>query len=114
MNRILVVLFTVFVFCLPQYCYSTTFSWLPNKEKTLKGYKIHYGKESRSYDFTINVGKPPTDKDGRVYYDLDFSLPGKWYFAATAYDVNGAESDYSDEVELVWISPPMIKYLFKK
>ena len=79
------------------------FSWLPNGEPNLAGYKIYYSTVSAQYDKSIDVGNPevinavvqaPVNglEDGTTYY-----------FAATAYDSDGFESDYSQEV--VWASP---------
>ncbi len=74
------------------------FSWLPNTEPTLAGYKIYYGTSSGNYTNVTDVGLPPV-VDGRVQADIDNLTPGKtYYFAATAYDSSGVESDYSNEV----------------
>ncbi len=74
------------------------FSWLPNTEPTLAGYKIHYGISSGNYTDVIDVGLPPVI-DGRVQASIDNLAPGQtYYFAATAYDSAGVESDYSTEV----------------
>ncbi len=74
------------------------FSWLPNTEPTLAGYKIYYGTSSGNYTNVTDVGFPPV-VDGRVQADIDNLTPGKtYYFAATAYDSSGVESDYSNEV----------------
>ncbi len=73
-----------------------TFSWLPNEEP-ITGYKIHYGTESRSYNYVIDVGLP-TAIDGRVSASVDGLMEGEtYYFAATAY-TGAEESDYSGEV----------------
>ncbi len=81
-----------------------SFSWLPNTESTLAGYKIHYGTSSGNYTTTIDVGLPDTASDGRVHYTITGLEPGiTYYFAATAYSTDNLESDYSTEV--VWTVP---------
>lgn len=73
------------------------FSWLPNTEQDLAGYRIYYGSSSRQYSETVDVGLPEPGEDGRIHYTM--TVPdGTTYFAATAYDTAGNESDYSDEV----------------
>ncbi len=74
------------------------FSWLPNTEPNLAGYRIHYGISSGNYTDVIDVGLPPV-ADGRVHAGIDDLTPGQtYYFAATAYDSSGIESDYSTEI----------------
>ncbi len=82
-----------------------SFSWLPNTETNLKGYRIHYGNSSsRNYTTTVDVGLPALGADSRVHYTITGLTPGTtYYFAATAYDTDGLESDYSTEV--VWTAP---------
>lgn len=76
------------------------FAWSPNPESNLAGYKIYYGTETRMYTASVDVGLPAT-VDGRVPASLSGFIPGiTYYFAATAYDTDGFESDYSTEV--VW------------
>jgi hypothetical protein len=69
-----------------------TVAWDPNNDAGTAGYKIHYGTQSRNYTSTIDVGNAtqhvvPNLQAGAVYF-----------FAATAYDENGNESDYSTEL----------------
>lgn len=90
------------VFCGNCSATDATFAWSPNTEVNLAGYKIYYGESSRSYTSSVNVGLPAT-VDGRVTATLSVE-PGKtYYFAATAYDTDDFESDYSTEV--VWTVP---------
>ncbi|MDR4497616.1 MAG: fibronectin type III domain-containing protein [Candidatus Scalindua sp.] len=68
-----------------------SFTWKPNTEKDLAGYKIHYGNSRRNYDSHINVGN-------QTNYTITGLVKGKtYYFAATAYDFAGNESNYSAE-----------------
>ena len=76
------------------------FQWSPNSESNLAGYNIYMGTESRLYTNQKDVGLPGLI-GGSVVAAVDNLVPGKTYFfAATAYDTDGFESDYSQEV--VW------------
>ncbi|MFA6662501.1 MAG: fibronectin type III domain-containing protein, partial [Bacilli bacterium] len=69
-----------------------TLAWDTNSETDLAGYKIHYGLQSRTYDTTCDVG----NFTSCTIADL---TPGTtYYFAATAYNTDGLESDFSTEV----------------
>ena len=81
-----------------------TFSWLPNQEPGLAGYRIHYGRAPGNYDTTVDVGSPAPAGDGRIYHTISGLTPGStYYFAATAYTGDNKESDYSQEV--AWTVP---------
>ena len=76
------------------------FQWSPNSEPNLGGYNIYIGIESRQYTNQKDAGSPGLI-GGSVVAAVDNLVPGKTYFfAATAYDTDGFESDYSQEV--VW------------
>lgn len=72
--------------------------WNPNPEADLAGYKIYYGTTSRiqgSYAETVVI----SDKN---LTNWSLTLPGDtYYFALTAYDSSGNESDFSVEVSAV-------------
>lgn len=76
-----------------------TFSWLPNSDKDLAGYKIYWGNKEGNYSNSQDVGLPPVSQDGRVYYTLQNVSGDTQYFCATAYDTEGNESDYSNVVK---------------
>jgi hypothetical protein len=74
------------------YSFQLALAWDPNTDPDIAGYKIYYGKISRNYTFEVDVGK---------YESVTISglVPGKtYYFAVTAYDLSGNESDFSDEI----------------
>lgn len=74
------------------YAFQLTLAWDPNHEPDLAGYKVHYGKLSRNYEFSVDVGK----NESVVISGL---VMGKtYYFAVTAYDVDMNESDFSMEI----------------
>jgi len=69
-----------------------TLVWDPNTEPEVVGYRIYYGLASDQYGNQIDVGNQTT-------YTVASLENGKtYYFAATAYDQYGDESDFSDEV----------------
>ena len=67
-------------------------AWDANTEPELAGYKIYYGTASGDYSHSIDVGNTTqytlTDLEDGVTY----------YLAATAYDVDNNETDYSEEL----------------
>jgi hypothetical protein len=97
-------LYSLFIFCSSALAAQhVDFSWLPNGEPNLAGYKIYYGPKSRSYLVSVDVGNPAVT-DGAVHATVGGLADGTtYYFAATAYDTGGAESNYSQEV--TWTSP---------
>ena len=69
-------------------------NWSSNTESDLDGYKVYYGISSRQYLSYLDVGNVTSADisnlgEGRTYY-----------FAVTAYDINGNESSYSQEVSV--------------
>jgi hypothetical protein len=79
---------------------SATLSWIPPTQRTdstpltdLAGYRIYYGRMSKTYDYQIDVDNP-----GVVTYVVENLVSGDWYFALSAYDSQGLESDRSNEV----------------
>jgi hypothetical protein len=69
-----------------------TLAWDQNSEPDIAGYRIYYGQESRSYTNVVDVGNYTSCvianlEDGETYF-----------FAATAYNADACESDYSSEV----------------
>lgn len=78
---------------------SATLSWLAPTERAdgtaltdLAGYRIHYGRMSGVYDYQIDLHTP-----GIATYVVENLVPGDWFFAVTAYDSAGLESDFSNE-----------------
>ncbi|HHN65661.1 MAG TPA: fibronectin type III domain-containing protein, partial [Nitrospirae bacterium] len=86
------------------FAYTVTLSWDANTESDLAGYKVYYGTSSRNYTETIDVGNTTT-------YQITGLSEGTYYFAVTAYDTSGNESDYSEEVSKSFIQenqPPSV------
>jgi len=79
---------------------SAALSWAAPTERTdgslltdLAGYKIFYGRMPGIYDYQIDINNP-----GVLTYVVENLVSGNWYFALTAYDSKGLESDRSNEV----------------
>jgi len=77
-----------------------TLSWVAPAARTdgspltnLAGYKIFYGRMSGIYDYQIDINNP-----GILTFIVENLVSGDWYFALTAYDSDGLESDHSNEV----------------
>jgi hypothetical protein len=68
-----------------------TLAWDASSDPDVAGYKLYYGTRSKSYSAVIPVGNRTT-----------YSVPGLesgtgYYFAVTAYDNSGLESEFSNE-----------------
>jgi hypothetical protein len=86
------------------YTAQVTLAWDPNTELELAGYKIYYGLLSDQYSSSVDVGN-------RTSYTLSNLADGKtYYFAATAYDQYGDESDFSNEVAFNAPPPALIRF----
>jgi hypothetical protein len=79
---------------------SVTLEWAPPQLNTdgsyagdLAGYVIYWGTESGSYDQQVRI-----DNVGLTAYVIDSLSPATYYFAATAFNSAGVESDFSNEV----------------
>ena len=77
---------------------TVTLAWDASPSASIAGYRIYYGTNSRAYGFVTNAGLVQTQR-------VTLPHPGRWFFAATAYDTIGLESDFSDEVQ--WEAKPV-------
>ncbi len=77
---------------------SVRLTWDPSPSDGIAGYRIYYGTNSGSYAFVTNAGPSLTQTVILPYRT-------RWFFAATAYDTNLVESDYSNEVQ--WEAKPL-------
>ncbi len=75
---------------------SVVLAWDANTERDLGGYKVYYGRETGKYSRLIDVGNTTS-------CSISGLSTGTWYFAITALDHSGNESDYSNEVSLALV-----------
>jgi len=78
---------------------SATLSWVPPTTRSdgsalvnLAGYKVLYGRTSGSYSNLVTLNNP-----GLTAYVIENLASGRWFFAMTAFDGGGAESNRSAE-----------------
>ena len=73
---------------------NVTFQWDANTEADLAGYNIYQSDASGVYDVSKLIGtvQAPTVQFTKNIED------GTWYWVATAFDISGNESGYSNEV----------------
>lgn len=71
---------------------SVTLAWDPNPEPDVAGYIVYFGNASRNYPYQTNVGNVTT----ATVYGLQEGLT--YFFAITATNTSGLESDFSNEV----------------
>lgn len=84
---------------------TVTLAWDPNPETDIGGYVVYAGNASRSYitNYPISAQASATNYNGKPSHFQTVPLPitndpRKWFFALTATNLAGLESDYSDEV----------------
>ena len=78
---------------------TVTLQWDANTESNLAGYNLKYGRSSGRYSSVVNVGKSTVTTVSNL-------VDGWYFFAVTAYDTMGLESDPSDEVPYLPPSTP--------
>jgi hypothetical protein len=74
---------------------SVTLAWMPSADPSVVGYNLYYGGASGSYTNKI----PAANTTNTVVSGLINGAT--YYFAATAYDVNGVESPFSNEATYI-------------
>ena len=76
---------------------SVTLAWEPSPSPGVDNYRVYFGTNSGSYGFVTNAGLVRTQA-------VVLPHTGLWFFAATAVDTYGVESEFSNEVE--WEARP--------
>jgi hypothetical protein len=69
-----------------------TLAWDANTEPDLSGYKIHLGSAAHAYNTVIDVGNQTR------YTVTNLNRGTTYFFSVTAYNTQGHQSDYSNEV----------------
>lgn len=80
-----------------------TLAWEPSLDTNVIGYNVYYGVASHTYSNMINVGNV-----------TNTTIPGMvggiiYYFAVTAYDNFGQESDFSGEISYLMPNAPTMQ-----
>lgn len=78
---------------------SVGLAWDPNTETDLAGYKVYSGTASRNYTNVVTLGLVTTYVVTNVAYDITT------FFAVTAYNTSGLESEFSNEVNALVPAP---------
>jgi hypothetical protein len=90
------------LFSTPAHSAEVTLAWDPNTEPQLAGYKVYYksGSSGPPYDGTgPSEGDSPIDVGDVAEFRLHGLTNGvSYFFAVTAYDTEGYETYYSNEV----------------
>jgi hypothetical protein len=76
--------------------------WNANVETNLAGYRLYSGAVSRNYKGVVDVGRATNHTN-------DYIL-GEYFLAVTAYDTDGLESDFSNELSLFIVAPPLPRF----
>lgn len=99
---ILLLIILSIVFAVSVHAGEVTLAWDASTGQNPAGYRLYFGTTSKQYTGSVNVGNVTT-------YTLENLADGEiYYFAATAYDGYGNESDYSAElVHAVNNQPPV-------
>ncbi|HVO25434.1 MAG TPA: hypothetical protein VMW56_17580 [Candidatus Margulisiibacteriota bacterium] len=97
----------------PCWAFDLLLRWKVPPESGLSGYRVYAGEASRVYSAPLDVGLLPgaTTLDGTVYYLYRNVQAGTaHYFAVTAYNTAGLESDYSNEKLIMpsTATPPVV------
>lgn len=78
---------------------SVTVAWNPSTDPMVTGYIIYHGVESRSYTNKFDVANDITHTISNLNAGVEY------FIAATAYNVIGLQSDYSDEISFTILEP---------
>lgn len=100
LRNIMIVLFLL-LFTGMAYAEDLTLQWYPSPSPNIAGYKIYYGYHSREY-----VMEMVKDVGNSLEYTLTGIDPGiRMFYAVTAYNTSGYESDYSRELAHTILGP---------
>lgn len=89
------------------------FIWQPNMEPDLAGYRIYRRLPGQSFSSQPIAQIPCGPNDTSCAKGSDNVTPGEYYWAATAYDEDGFESDFSEEVTTIISGEETITLIIK-
>jgi len=107
---VLVPLVLLIALSCPGYAQQVTLAWDANSEPDLAGYKIYYGSLTAGpYDGTgssegqspISIPISSLEDPQHPAFVVSGLEDGTYYFVATAYDTDGFESGFSNEVSVL-------------
>lgn len=107
MKNRLIILIAVIGLCARSLAGEITLLWNQNPEENITGYKVYYAPQDGTLPVSaIDVGIPAlfpiTTQDGATISDYTFTVRSlrvgqRYWFAVTAYDTEGEESELSDK-----------------
>ncbi|MBN2032961.1 MAG: fibronectin type III domain-containing protein [Deltaproteobacteria bacterium] len=107
-NAVAILFFILTAIAGPANAGDLSLTWDPNNEPTLAGYKLYYkaGTSGPPYDGADSFqGPSPIDVGNTTSFTLTgLSDRENYYFTVTAYDTEGRESGYSNEVATLTVS----------
>jgi fibronectin type 3 domain-containing protein len=80
-----------------------TLTWDASMDPDVGGYKVYYGTVSRDYDVSLDMGIWTSCTIASLEHGETY------YFAVTAYNNEGSESGYSNEVSIEIGSTPWLR-----
>jgi len=83
------------------YAGTVTLAWDPSPSPGIASYKVYWGISNRFYTNSVSAGSATTLTVSNL------ASSATYYFAATAMDTNGVESDFSGEAIRGPIVPPL-------
>jgi fibronectin type 3 domain-containing protein len=92
LTLVMPVMLIVFLMAPGVHSAQVTLAWDPNQENDLAGYRLYYGSASRNYSQVIDVG------NANQHNVSGLAAGATYYFAVTAYNSQGLESNYSQEL----------------
>ncbi len=99
MKRIVVAIILVLLMVMNAPAAQKVFTWDANTEADLAGYRLYQSNVSGQYTIGLDwIAEIPAGTETLIY---DMTPDGTYYFVLTAFDVNGNESGYSNEVSTV-------------
>lgn len=118
---VLILFFVAVLFRTLAHAETVSLAWDPNSESNLAGYKLYYslgvsggpydGVGAYQGDSPITINLSDLEEVNVPFYTLTGLGYGTYYFVLTAFDSDGLESYYSEEVfktfmEIVTADPP--------